>query len=294
MPIFNGRKYLFTTIASVLNQNYRKLELICVDDGSTDNSKQIIESFCDNRIKYIYQEHFGSPARGRNVGIKNSVGEYIAFIDQDDILVPESIAERVEFFEKNKDVLCVYSDAFLIDAEDRIMAESFISFKKVIPYSGYCFRQLIKSNFIGGPQTIMIHKTIFNKIGVFDEQLQGTDDYDLFLRITRHYQIGYLNMSLVKWRTHPNSLSKNILLMDINHFKTIKKTFDSLPRCSYLAEKKLLKHRMHTAAIDVAYSYSDTGDKAQIKKWLTTSLKYGFSLKIFIKLILLEFLKKNN
>ncbi|MFA6216043.1 MAG: glycosyltransferase [Candidatus Omnitrophota bacterium] len=285
MPVYNGEQFLSRTINSVLSQTCQDFELICVDDGSRDDSRKVIESFGDKRIIYIYQENSGSPSHGRNVGIKISRGEYIAFIDQDDIYTPDSLAKKLEFFRKDQDCSFVYSDCVLIDENDKVLADSYLKYRSIKPCSGICFKELFKSNFIA-PQTVMVKKTVFNKVGFFDEELKGTDDYDMFLRIAYNLELGFLDLSLAKWRTHSSSLSKRSVLMDVNHFKTLKKMADIFPECRRIVGINLYKGRLFDAAFDVAHGYFIPTQRLEARRWLLTALKYKFDLKILLKLMI--------
>lgn len=119
-PIFNGEKYILETIHSVLNQTYTNWEMIIVDNKSTDNSIEVIKTVCDDRIKIIYLEYnSGGPARPRNIGLTNAKGEYIAFLDADDVWLPNKLEKQVELLERESLIDIVHSLAYTIDTRSK-------------------------------------------------------------------------------------------------------------------------------------------------------------------------------
>lgn len=121
MPVYNNEKFVSQAVQSVLNQTISDLELIIIDDGSTDGTRNVIESFSDERIKYHYQENAG-PGAGRNNGMSLSKGEFIAFIDSDDMYKPNKLERQIEFLKENPQYGLVYCEAEVIDAQGNFVA----------------------------------------------------------------------------------------------------------------------------------------------------------------------------
>lgn len=139
IPTYNRSDLIKETINSVLNQTHKNFELIIVDDGSTDNTKTVIESFKDNRIKYILQKHIGLPATGRNNGINIAKGDYIALLDSDDQWLPKKSEKQSEFMEKNPDILLIASNGYIFLLNKVLTGNHYWRNKKV------SFRKLIKN-----------------------------------------------------------------------------------------------------------------------------------------------------
>ena len=285
MPVYNGENFIEEAIGSILNQTYSDWELICIDDGSTDGSKEIIRSFNDKRIRYFYQKNFGSPARGRNLGIKVSNGDYIAFIDQDDIYLPESISERIKCFIKNPKICFVYSDCMIIDAEGKEIHDSIIRYTNKIPFSGWVFKELFSGIFIP-IQAVMIKKKVFDNVGMFNEKLVGTDDYEMWLRISCHYPITYLNKALAKWRDNPTSLSHNQHQMDENFANCLESVLRQFPDSYTLIGARNVRKRMYALSIDVAYGCLIRGEWNLARKWLKKSWYWGRKPKTLVQLLI--------
>jgi len=282
MPVYNGERFLAEAIESVLSQSFEDLELICVDDGSIDESKDIIHSFHDERIKYLYQKNSGSPARGRNVGINESKGNYIAFIDQDDLYMPESIYERVNCFINDPKINFVYSDCEIIDVEGNRISDSIITHANKIPYSGKCFKKLFLGNFIP-IQGVMVNRKVFDSVGLFNEHLVGTDDYEMLLRISYHYPVVYVDKTLARWRSHQLSLSHNQHQMDENVANCLDSVLRHLPDCYTLVGENV-KERMYALSKDVAYGYLLRGECNSARQWLKKTWYWGRKPKTLLTL----------
>lgn len=280
MAVFNGQNFLGEAIKSILNQSLYDWELICVDDGSTDNSKSIIEEYDDERIRYFYQQNSGSPAKGRNLAISKAKGEFISFIDQDDIYHPESLSKRVEYLENNSNLDMVYSDCLVISENGDHVSDSIINYTQKKPYSGDIFSKLFMGIFIP-IQGVMLRKTILDDVGVFDETLVGTDDYHLWLRITYDHEIGFLKDSLASWREHSRSLSKRQITMDESFYYCLDSILKLFPNVYSKIDKKVAKRRVCSFAFDVAYAYFCNKKYRESELWFLNVLKYEFNLKIF-------------
>jgi glycosyltransferase involved in cell wall biosynthesis len=203
IPTYNRANLLPTAILSVINQNYQNWELIIVDDGSTNNTKQTVEEFIkkDSRIKYFYQENKGQPF-AMNTGIKLSKGEFIAFLDDDDEWYLEKLEKQIEFLNKNRDNALVFSDAIIKGGYLDRMRSSEVS----KPYCGYVYPKLLLRNFLTA-SSVVIKRKVLDEIGYFNTfhciRITQTQDYDMWLRIAKKYKIGYVPEVLVKYNFSP-------------------------------------------------------------------------------------------
>ena len=215
IPCFNGEKFIGEAIESVLNQTYQNWELIIVDDGSTDNSKKIIKQYCiaDKRIHYIQNKKNKGIPSTRNTGIKISNGEYIAFLDQDDLWMKDKLDLFIrEFNRYDTKVGIIFSDIEIVFADDIIRR----NYKKVNYYKiqklnkRNFIKKLFTENFIITPSQVILRKECFNKLGLLDERLHGGDDYDFWLRATGEFNFKYLGIPLTKYRFHKENTTKKI------------------------------------------------------------------------------------
>lgn len=185
IPAYNKADYTVKAVKSVLNQIYMDIECIVVDDGSTDDTYDKLFPYM-NDIKYIYQPNKGVSA-ARNKGIVKSTGEYIAFLDCDDMYLPKKVARCVET-SNNFYADFIHTAAYLIDKDDKII-------KEYKPTKGI----LLLKNFICN-STPLMRKDIFDKVGLFDENLFTCADWDMWLRIAEKYQMYYFNEPLTYYR----------------------------------------------------------------------------------------------
>jgi len=200
IPTYNRAWILKETIESVLNQDYKKFEIIVVDDGSTDNTNEILGSY--ENINVIQQEHKGVSA-ARNVGVAVSNGSLIAFLDSDDLWLPGKLTAQVEFFHNNPSaMICQTEEIWLRDGK-RVNPG-----KKHKKYSGMIFEQSLLLCIVS-PSAVMMKRSLFDSIGGFDESLTACEDYDLWLRISCNYNIYLIDKPfIIKRGGHPDQLSK--------------------------------------------------------------------------------------
>lgn len=238
LTCYNGARWISKAIESILAQTCKDFELLVIDDGSTDNSKQIVSSYSfDECVRYIYQENRGFSA-AVNRGIKESNGGLIGFIGQDDLWMPNKLELQVRYLSEHKGVDLVHSNYCSIDSEERIIdvrdvkVPNFSSKKKVV-------EQIFLNNFIGF-ETVLVKRKCFDEVGFFDERMVGFSDHDIWLRVAGKFNIGYLNLPLVKKREHESQLSKvrvEAVLKD--EFLLVKKAIDRYPFLKRLERKKL-------------------------------------------------------
>lgn len=206
VPCYNHEMYVEQTIESIVNQTYKNIELIVIDDGSKDNSVEVIKRL---REKYdfifIYRENKGLSAT-LNEGIKLSKGKYFSACASDDKLVLDKIEKQVNFMESNNQYAMCYGNYIMFTDDGK---EKNIDVKN--PKSGFIFDRLIMGNFIPAV-TQMIRKDVFNDVGLFDESLY-IEDWDMWLRISNKYQVGYLDAYLAYYRKHETNISHQTLKM---------------------------------------------------------------------------------
>ena len=208
IPTYNREKLLVKTIESVLNQTVKADEIIIIDDGSTDNTKDIVKNYNKTEIKYIYQENKGV-SNARNHGIQQSSNEWLCFLDSDDIWESNKLEKQIEFHQKNTHILFSHTDELWL-FNNKIIKQK----KHQLKPSGFCFEQNIPNTLIGA-STMMIHKKVLEDVGYFDEQLIACEDYDLWLRILAKYELGLIDEKLIrKIAGHENQLSFCTKMMD--------------------------------------------------------------------------------
>lgn len=200
MPVFNGEKYLKKAIDSIIFQTEKNWELIIVDDGSTDSSVEIINSFNDHRIKYFKKNHEGIVS-ALNFGILKSTTKYVARMDSDDISCPDRLEKQIKFMEENNFVLSgSYAD--IIDCLDNKISE--------IKYLPLSWNKIKIFSFLHNPfihPSVIFNKEFVLKVGGY-RNFKHTEDYELWTRIIYKNKVGNFPESLILYRQHDKQITK--------------------------------------------------------------------------------------
>ncbi len=211
IPAYNAAAFIERTLKSVSSQTWSELEILVVDDGSTDKTVDIVTRLAekDARIKLLQQQNQGVSA-ARNLGISNARGDYIALLDADDTWMPEKIARQMEVFEDSPEqVGLVYTKSFRVFEDGR---PSLYSVGNEL--EGEVFFTLIQGNFIENASSPLIRRTCFDRVGLFSleyqlMQAQGCEDWDMYLRVAEHYQFRLVREHLTGYWQSTSSMSAN-------------------------------------------------------------------------------------
>lgn len=203
IPAYNGAAYLGEAIESVLRQKGSDLELIVVDDGSTDATPQVLERY-RGRIISLYQENRGM-ASARNRGIGASSGELVAFVDSDDYWLDGKLAAQLALFQGRPHVGLVYSDAWFLRGSRYL---PYTSFAVCPPQRGRVFDRLLLDSFIPMP-TVVVRRQCLEEVGLFDERFRISADYALWLRVAARYEVDYVAAPLAVYRRHTMNTSRD-------------------------------------------------------------------------------------
>ena len=208
IPSYNNANYIARAIDSVLNQTYRDFEIIVVDDGSTDNTKDIVSSY-PNPVKYLGQDNRG-PSSARNAGIAASRGEFIAFLDSDDYFMKPNLEMKMSFLESNPRAGWIYSDWQYVNDEGSPLKKGSSKFKySDKKLTGEIFEELVRSRNFISPCTVVVRRSVLDDVGHFDTVIPSQEEYDLWLRISLQYAAYYIDKVLVFVTVHPKSLSRD-------------------------------------------------------------------------------------
>lgn len=202
IPAFNRKEFLKEAIESVLNQTYKDLEVIVVDDGSEDETGEFIATLGDKRVKYIWQPNRG-PAAARNRGVTVAEGKFLAFLDSDDLWTPAKLEKQVSFFEENHSARICYTDEVGIRRGVRVNPK-----KRHQKYSGWIYSYCLPLCIIS-PSSVMFKRELWEETGGFDESFPFCEDYELWLRISSVEPIFFIPEKLiVKRGGHKDQLSR--------------------------------------------------------------------------------------
>ena len=208
VPAYNRAKVLKYSVESVLEQTYQNFEIVVVDDGSTDNTEEVIKSFNDGRIRYIKHEKNEGGARARNTGIKAARSNYIAFQDSDDEWLPEKLEKQVKVLESLcPEVGVVYTDMWKIRGDKR---EYFYS-PRIMPSDEIIYERALDYRVRNiGIATALIRKECFDKVGMFNDKLPRYIDLELFIRLSKYFYFYHIKEPLLNYYNTDKSISSNV------------------------------------------------------------------------------------
>lgn len=235
IPSYNYGKYIGQSISSVLCQTFTDFELIIIDDGSKDNTREVVSQFKDKRLRYHYQYNSGLSA-ARNSGVNLSAGKYIAFLDADDLWLPKKLELQVPLIEQSEMIGLVYG-GYQVFGED---IASTLDRNPIIHNSNW-LHYLVLGNYVSGSATTsLIRRDCFLKVGLFDEKLKSAEDWDMWLRIAMYYEFRAITTSIAKIRIHTSNMTSDVNLMDTGFQAVLDKFFrrSDLPSDIYTMEKK--------------------------------------------------------
>ncbi len=204
IPTHNREKFIGAAIQSVFNQTWKDFEIIVVDDGSVDNTKDLIHSYHSEKIAYINLKQ-GGPGWARNNGIGRAKGDVVAFLDSDDIWEPNKLELQMGVMAGDPQIKMVLSNFKFIDPVDNILNESGVN--EAYSYDGQFLKDYLDGRLPVYTSTVMVKRDVFDNVGLFDEQHMIAEDLDLWIKIAAHFKVGYLHKPLTHIRKHSGNIS---------------------------------------------------------------------------------------
>jgi glycosyltransferase involved in cell wall biosynthesis len=220
IPTYNRADFLLEAVESVYQQTFRDFELIVVDDGSTDGTANFLKNY-PNHLIYRYQANQGVSS-ARNLGVRMARGQWVAFLDSDDLWLPKKLETQARFFSQNPEAVICQTEEIWIRNGRRVNPQ-----KKHRKFSGDIFGPSLLLCLVS-PSAVMIERDLFNQEGGFDESLPACEDYDLWLRISSRCPIHLIDLPLVVKRGgHPDQLSRATPALDRYRIQALVKLLDS-------------------------------------------------------------------
>ena len=202
-PTYNRARVLPAAVASVLSQTFGDFELIIVDDGSEDNTPDVLKPFfADRRVRYVYQENQGQ-SHARNLALKQATGDFIAFLDSDDVWAPDKLEKQLAVFRANSEVDIVHGDEAIINEQGSV-----VSLQNMRRYSGRITRYLLADNSVS-ITTALVRRRCFDEMGGFDTSVGVADDYELWLRFSARYCYQYEPGIVASYRVMADQISSD-------------------------------------------------------------------------------------
>ncbi len=212
IPTYNRQQHIKNAVESVLGQTYKNVEVLVVDDGSTDSTPEIMNSIHDERLKYIRTKNQGNYF-ARNAGLAQAKGDFIAFLDSDDRFLPTKLTVQIQRFEENPELGLCCSNVYVRhqDIDNQVFEDAAHSFNCDIDTQNGFIQKAVENNFIV-TSSVVIRKECVKNLGYFNTQFQNAMDYEFFLRIIFNYPALYLKEKLLVRLIHPRAVSSNTVV----------------------------------------------------------------------------------
>jgi glycosyltransferase involved in cell wall biosynthesis len=293
IPTYNCENYICETIDSVFAQTYQDFEIIVVDDGSTDNTKEVLKKYSD-RIRYFFQEKSG-PSVARNAGVRASLGEYLAFLDSDDIWLRNKLEIQIKIMDSSPEVGLICTDGEKFNNEGMLatslrpsLAKHALFKKDSLKFrisqteindgsifKGDLYKELCLGNVVV-TSSVLVRSSCLRKIGDFDKGLNVAEDYDLWIRISQKYQILYLNRVTVRYRIRRDSISGELSLRNSNTERGTGLFFDKHLKVCPKEYRSVIRRRAYECYRDAAWGYFHHGEMKEARRLCYRSLVYNW------------------
>lgn len=267
IPTYQHSRYIGEAILSVLAQSYTDYEIIVVDDASTDATPEILAEFGD-KIRAIRHERNKGLSAARNTGLQHASGEFIAFLDADDVWALDKLEKQLPLFEGRERVGLVYSDMYFFDESGKLPGSAF---EICPPVSGNGFVEI----FIRSPipmLTVVVRRAAFDEVGRFDEGLTAFEDNDMWLRISETWEVSYVNEALAGYRQSPNQMSREKERMLRNVVTMKEKAFSEHPSIREL-NMDALDRGLYQHYLKLAFHYIGEGQRGKAAPVLLNYLR---------------------
>jgi len=281
LPAYNAQVYIAQAVASVLEQDYANLELLVVDDGSTDGTAEH-PALQDRRIRVLHQANAG-PAAARNLGLTAAGGDLIAFMDADDLWLPGKLTAQVGYLQAHPDISIVFGrfQRWLAEPDGSFSTPPANQARPTLPVlaqpSGWIYTDLLLDSVIH-IITAMVRKPVFDTVGLFDTRLPTGEDYDFWLRASRQFKIDQLAQTLACYRIHPTSLT-TIPRPESNEYRVLThalQTWGATGPDGQTVDATTLEKRLFGICFGHAYLHFWNGSRRQARKAFAQALGHSF------------------
>lgn len=271
IPVYNGEKTIKETIESVLNQNFNDFELIIINDGSNDATLEIVQTIKDHRIKVFSYQNSGLSA-SRNRGLTKAEGDFVSFIDADDLWTPNKLELQLKALQDNPQAAVAYSWSDWIDQSGQ-----FLRAGGHITVNGNAYEKLLIRDFIESGSNPLIRKQALDEVGYFDQSVTPPEDWDMWLRLAAKYEFITVEESQILYRISPNSASFNIEKMEEGSLKVIQRVFAQSPELAHL-KRATLASRYNYLTFKALGGHLNRKNGLTAARLLLQAVKYDLSL----------------
>lgn len=275
VPLYNGAAYVRGAVLSALGQTYPHVEVVVVNDGSPDDSEDVLgDLLSDPRVTYVKQHNRGV-AGARNAGIAASRGELIAFLDQDDIWLPDKLEQQVGYLAAHPEIALVHGNVRFIDAAGAPLREHEARWDADARQGvGHCFPVLFAKNRLA-MLTVCLRRSAFDETGAFREDIPGVDDYEYWLRLSRRHAFAHINRPLALYRLHGSNESLvNWLPQHVKTLQAIDGVLAADPAAHKALRRDAYAERIHTLASLVGLDLARRNLHDEARPYLRRALRH--------------------
>ncbi|MEM0981637.1 MAG: glycosyltransferase [Cyanobacteria bacterium P01_H01_bin.58] len=274
MPAYNAEKTIAETVQSVLDQTLGDFELIIVNDGSTDGTLTVLEELKDDRIQ-IHTFPNSGPQKSRNRGIERARGDYIAFLDSDDLWKPAKLADQLEALKASPGAALAYSWTDWIDEHDRVWRRG-----SHVSINGDALKRLLLNDFIGNGSNPLVLAEAIKAVGGFDEAILGGQDWEMWLRIASQYPIVAVSKVQILYRKSSTSRawSNNVKRQEKGFRQVVRKTIQGSPEVLKPVQRKVLGNVYKSLTVDLLERASSQKEVFAALRFISLCIWYDPSL----------------
>jgi len=281
IPSYNNAEFIADALESVFNQTYSNFEILIVDDGSTDDTKALLAKYAASypkKIRCSYIENSGA-GTARNIGLKQAKGEYVAYLDADDVWLPHKLETQLTVFEERPEVDLIFSNSHLVDSKGASLNKLYVKPFEFNFRPEQLFERLLTERDFIPFSSIILKRSIIDDIGLFDESLRSSGDLEWLLRIVRKYKAIGINDVLAKYRIHDTAISKNIILREQSRIKIIKDCMTKYPNETGSLTKRL-RARISKCYYEWGYVEFERNNLKIARKKFLESTQYNPLIKL--------------
>jgi glycosyltransferase involved in cell wall biosynthesis len=254
VPAYNAEKTILETIQSIQNQTFSDFEIVVINDGSRDRTVEILGTIDDPRLKVFSYENGGLPV-ARNRGIEKAIGQFLSFIDADDLWTPDKLAAQLAALEQHPDAGAAYSWTAYIDAESNFLYNG-----KPVPFDGNIYPQLLLECFIANGSNILVRRECVEAVGQFDPTLKSTEDWDFYLRLAAKYPFALVPKYQILYRRSSGSMTAKVDVMEKYNLLVAERAFQAAPvELQHLKNQSLANVYLFMVEICLGYMHDDEG-----------------------------------
>lgn len=287
IPAYNVKLTIKSTIKSVRQQSFSDFELIVINDGSTDKTVEIVQGIKDARIKLFCYKNGGLPI-ARNRGIKQAKGDYIAFLDADDLWTKDKLEKQLAILEANPEAGVAYSRTSYIDEQGNLLYDC-----DPVSFEGNVLGALLLTNFLHNGSNPLIRRQAIKTVGEFDPTLKSSEDWDYYLRLAIHYPFCVVPEYQILYRQTSTNMSSNVELMKQTGSIVLERSYHNAPQnLQYLRSQSFSILHLYCAELYLHNSKVNPDDIQQVGSnlWQSIRLQPRSLLNINTQRILIKFL----